>query len=253
MPTPVSTDTWADDFSDDPLYSIESPPTVWDVVSFPVMPGVQPRLANTRDCNFFPAAVHDPCVVSTDDEHRLIFRDLAMIAEILSNRNEDADCTQSVFLDHQTPFNWSRGHSSQPNPYKEFLHAVVTAFRDDASHGHMTRTPSNRPIILSLAISLPTVRQYIDEVSLHDTALEYFAILSDHLKPLSFSMSEEYGDVLGGRVTDYFRGDERITCVVSMPHVQVLSFLHGAFKDEIFDRLAPIKPALVEYLEGLFE
>ena len=252
MPTPISTDTRADDFSDDPLYSVDSPPTVWDAVNFPVMPGVRSRLANIRDCNFFPAAVHDPCVVSIDDEHRPVFRHLATFAEIFAHRNEDDNCTQSVFLDHQTLFD-SPVLTSRPNPYKELLHAIVTACRDEASHAHMLRASSNRPIVLSLAISLSTMRQCIDEVSLHDAVLAYFAILADHLKPLSFSISDEYEDVLGGRVTDYFRGDERITCVVSMPHVQVLSFLHGTFKDEIFDRSAPIKTALVEYLEGLFE
>ena len=251
MPTPISTDTRADDFSDDPLYSVETPPIVWDAVNFPVTPGGRSRLANIRDRNFFRTPLHDPCVASIDQDHHLAFRDAATFAEILSNRSEDDDCTQSVFLDHRPPFNWSRGASSQPNLYKEFLHAVVTAFREESLHGHMIRTSSSRPIILSLAISLSTVRQYIDEVSLHDTALEYFAILADYLEPLSFSMSEEYEDVLGGRVTDYFRGDERITCVVSMSDVQVLSFLQGAFKDDVFDRSESIKTALVEYLEGL--
>ena len=83
------------------------------------------------------------------------------------------------------------------------------------------------------------------------TSQEYFEILSDILKPFSFSISDLYEDPYGGKVADYFKGKERISCIVSIQHVQILSFLDDVFKEKVFERSGEVKLEISKYVESL--
>ena len=242
MSTPMSVELDQDDFSATPHYSIDSPPVVLGEAELPVLQVGHPVSAK-------PA--HDRVVVSVNDEDTSVFHHAEAIAEILSGRIDDNVCTQPVFLEPDIAINWTERSSFTPILWGDFLHSVVNTFYYDLTRGCSASPSLNVWVALTLATCSSTVQQYLDKVSLDKAALEYFAILSDFLTPLSFAKSDEYEDRLGGRVTDYFMGKERITCIVSVPHVQMLSYLSGTFEEKLFDRAGSAKPAIVAYLEDL--
>ena len=80
---------------------------------------------------------------------------------------------------------------------------------------------------------------------------EFFAVLSSKLIPLGFTDSEIYSDSYHGRVIDYFYEKERITCIVSSEHVQILTYLRGEFDEKVFARTKQGKEEISEYIDGL--
>ncbi len=106
-------------------------------------------------------------------------------------------------------------------------------------------------VSFSLAVNSLKIQQNIDEISLYITSQEYFVILLDILKPFSFSISDLYEDPYGGKVADYFKGKERVSCIVSIQHVQILSFLDDVFKEKVFERSGEVKLEISKYVESL--
>lgn len=90
----------------------------------------------------------------------------------------------------------------------------------------------------------------IDIPSLHPSA-EFFLVLSGKLLPLGFANSDMYIDSYQGHIVDYFRKNERITCIVSAEDIQILTYLRGEFNEEIFSRTKQGKDEISEYLNGL--
>ena len=109
----------------------------------------------------------------------------------------------------------------------------------------------NKWAILSLAKKPIEAQESLNRISLQEVAREYFAIISEHVKPFAFSVSEEYEDLLGGRVIDHYRENERISCIVSRERIQVLSYLGDAFFERVFDRCEEAKLFMLGYLESL--
>ena len=98
---------------------------------------------------------------------------------------------------------------------------------------------------------LPRIQKELDEYGAYATAMEFFVIMADILEARQFASTENYKDVFGSRIADYFRGDERITCAVSRECVQVLSFLDDNLDDMRFELSDGAKESLVRYLEEL--
>ena len=249
MPTPLSTDTYQDVFSAAPLYSVDPPPVLSDPAD---LSAVLPRDSGViATCYLSLTPAYDPYVVSTEPEDRDTYGAAAAFAQLWRNSAEQHECTQSVFLDQDLSPTLP-GYLPFLSILSSNLHrSVVTAVRNELVHRYDAGVSPNKWLGLASVTSLSKFQRCLDEVWFKAAALEYFTIFSNCLRPRSFSTSDEYDDPLGGRVTDYFRDDERLTCIVSASHVQVLSFLRGTFQEKIFDRKATIKLSLVEYLEGL--
>ena len=98
---------------------------------------------------------------------------------------------------------------------------------------------------------LPRIQKELDEYSAYVTAMEFFVIMAEILEARQFASTENYKDVFGSWIADYFRGDERITCAVSGECVQVLSFLDDNLDDMRFELSGGAKESLVRYLEEL--
>ena len=249
MLVPVSTNMYPDVFSPAPHYSIELPPEVSDTSGIPALEPLPSNLgANPRVLLTLP---YDPYVVTAETSDTTISSATAALTALWCIHADRNECTQSVFLEHDHGSNSSRYVPLPAMLSNNLPHWVVTAVRNELAHSRRSRPSLNVWLAFSATSDFARLNQNIDKISFDDAALEYFTILADCLKPKSFSTSDEYEDPLGGKVTDYFRGDERITCIVSVPHVQVLSFLQGSFQERVFDRKAANKPTLVEYLEGL--
>lgn len=240
MPALVSADMDPDVFSPPPLYSIEIPPEVTDAS---VVPPLELHPSDLRtEPRVFLTPPYDAYAETAEPANTNTYTVTAA---------HDDESTQSVFLEHDYGSNSPRHVLLSAMLLNDLWRSVFTAVRNELVHSHRLFPSLNVWVAFSETSDVAQLYQNIDRISFNDTAHEYFTILADCLKPKSFSRSEEYEDPLGGKVTDYFRDEERITCIVSLPHVQVLSFLQGTFHDQVFDRKAATKPSLVEYLEGL--
>ena len=98
---------------------------------------------------------------------------------------------------------------------------------------------------------LPRIQKELDEYGAYATAMEFFVIMAEILEARQFASTENYKDVLGSWIADYFRGEERITCAVSRECVQVLSFLGNVLDDKRFELSSGAKESVVRYLEEL--
>ena len=76
-------------------------------------------------------------------------------------------------------------------------------------------------------------------------------MLSNRLFPLGFSASNEYSDIFGARVIDYFRDNNRITCIVSSDQVQILSFLGDIFDEKALVQSNQTEAKLIQYIQTL--
>ena len=82
-------------------------------------------------------------------------------------------------------------------------------------------------------------------------ATEYFSMFSTHLVPLGFSASNGYSDIFGARVIDYFKDNNRITCIVSSEQVQILSFLGDVFDEKALVQSNQTEAKLIQYIQTL--
>ena len=101
-------------------------------------------------------------------------------------------------------------------------------------------------------IEYSAITQIDEDINLTEKSEEYFELIFDTLKQLSFSKSDEYEDSLGGIVIDYFKDNERITCIVSSQRIQILSYIQGIFKEWISERIEINKRDIENYMENLF-
>ena len=161
-----------------------------------------------------------------------------ILAKILRGR----DSASSSLHSSQLSSGWKEEHTHESVSSNAIFQLILSACRSKSRSGVG---------LLLIATRFSKVQRIIDQSSHGLLAREYFAILSGHLKPLSFSMSEEYRDPLGARVVDCFRGGERISCIVSAERLQVLSFLKNKFHDQVFEKSEKSKLRLVEYLHSL--
>ena len=82
-------------------------------------------------------------------------------------------------------------------------------------------------------------------------ATEFFSMLSTHLFPLGFSASNEYSDIFGARVIDFFKDSNRITCIVSSEQVQIISFLGDIFDEKSLVQSNQTESKLIQYIQTL--
>lgn len=108
---------------------------------------------------------------------------------------------------------------------------------------------------LSLAARLPPAQSGAVDVTYGatwcDSPDDYFVALSDLLSPLAFSSSDEYEDSYGDHIVDWFREEERISCIVSSQVIQVLSYIDETIQEQVFERTILAKRDLIEYLKEL--
>ena len=84
-----------------------------------------------------------------------------------------------------------------------------------------------------------------------DEVTQYSTILHDLLAPLSFSLAERYEDKLGGSVLDAFCGQDRVTLVIDLKGVQVLSYIGGQLNDKLLERSRAMKSEVIMYIGNL--
>ena len=113
--------------------------------------------------------------------------------------------------------------------FRSFLKAYVIEL--DRGYGFFPFT-KNLPDIEHSAIT-----QNDDDINSTEKSKEFFELIFGILKQLAFLKSDEYEDPLGGNVIDYFRDNERITCIVSSQRIQILSYIQGNFKEWNFVRM----------------
>ena len=82
---------------------------------------------------------------------------------------------------------------------------------------------------------------------------EYYSILSSVLAPKGFERTEVYIDQFEGQVVDYFFNEERMTCIVSIEDVQILSFLRGRFGERSLKRTKESVAELRVYVADLVD
>ena len=150
--------------------------------------------------------------------------DIVHIGETIS---DERDCSEQT---SKLPFNYTR----MTNLFKIDPRAELNVWRSIALIDH-----------------LPRIQMELDEYGAHATAMQYFVIVTEILESRQFASTENYRDVFGSWVADYFRGEERITCAVSRECVQVLSFLDDNLDDMRFELSDGAKESLVRYLEEL--
>ena len=234
-------------FSKEPLYSIDQPPIDVDSDYF-YDTGYNPSITVTANSPYIER-YDDPYVVSLrDDSNEYAYEYDRAVATVLSNKG-DSSLSRSLI----TTSDWKDITTSESKLSSYFFSAYVRTFRNCQIHGNSTWPYFNKPAILSLATKISSNPKHIDEVNLKEVSREFFAILSDYLVPLSFSNSDEYEDTFDGRVIDYFNHDRRISCIVSMKDIQVLSFLGNNLENKIFDRSSNPKLEFVRYIESLID
>lgn len=77
--------------------------------------------------------------------------------------------------------------------------------------------------------------------------------LKESLSRYGFKEHIEYVDALGGLVLDAYRGNERITCIVSPESLQVLSYVNESITSTEFTRNRDDSLKAMEYLRTLLE
>ena len=82
---------------------------------------------------------------------------------------------------------------------------------------------------------------------------EYYSVLSSVLTPKGFERTEVYIDQFEGQVVDYFFNEERMTCIVSIEDVQILSFLRGRFGERLLKRTKGSVAELRVYVADLVD
>ena len=245
MFTPMSkvVDLYEAEFSAEPLYSIECPPEFGDSISptdtraissdgyiFAVL-----SRGKNQHYSYWPTSRYPETQASNE----------AIYSVITTQRDQDNS--------YWTPsFNWEDDTSIEIS-IMDYFKSIAPVCLSKLSHDKNTYLWLNKMVGYALLADYPKVQRNHEKVTLYEASLDYFAILSDRLNPLSFTSSEEYEDVFGGRIVDYFRDKERITCIVSMDHVQILSYINGAISDRLFKRTDNSKLIIIEYFEELLE
>ena len=97
-----------------------------------------------------------------------------------------------------------------------------------------------------------TGQDYVD-VNLVLSSNFFFDVISNTLEQHSFWRSDEYEDKLGARVVEYFRDDERITCIVSTRYIQILSYIQGEFGEWVKERASAYRTDIIGHIENLFQ
>ena len=119
----------------------------------------------------------------------------------------------------------------------------------------MVDTPSARNMVIGApSVGYVYITYFLgdhQEGVLENEVKQYSSILRDLLEPLSFAFSEPYEDKLGGRVLDAFNGRERVTLVVDMTGIQVLSCIAGRVGNKIVTRATRMKSEVIEYVGDL--
>ena len=242
MDKSISVKLQQDDFSAIPFFSIDKPP-----FTFPAFTNKEQSIS---------LATFDPYVASNNDTDQESEREFAKIfSEISSKQGRQYDWAPSIFVSYGGEYTQDDDANDASDLPMNFLRSIATKIRDEASHNTNNILGINKYIALSLLTSF-SFSKYLrnpDEISLSISSWQYFSVLSDLLIPLSFSPSEEYVDVFGGRVVDYFRGVERVSCIISMKDVQVLSFINDSFGDKTFEHADSAKLDILRYLEEIVE
>ena len=205
-----------DDFSDQPYYSVDTPPVVSDY---------------DRNLNY-------------DLTSHLAYASKLFFWDRIKNH------TPSVL--HNYSF-WSP-HEEEIDLESQSSFVNIISILDFLQSEPNSRTKREQLLWWSVYASeteFQNLSQTGNEISLKRASHEYFAILSSNLAPFGFSESNEYQDSFGGRVIDYYSNDERVTCIVSTLQVQILSFLKGVFNEKVFDRSGSEKLNIIEYIEIL--
>ena len=78
-------------------------------------------------------------------------------------------------------------------------------------------------------------------------------MIREKVTPNGFSEHIEYVDVLGGHVIDSYRGNDRITCIVSRDLVQVLSYIDDCIESKEFTIRDGTVLETMEYISKLLE
>lgn len=245
----TSVDMSQDNFSPKPFYSIEPPPATDEMKLSSVYPDYAEKTTNYS----VSGSSNDPHVVTLRHEDRASgWKNAEAYAILLLGKDQYHDTAPSSFSKHDITFGPASDTALNFLVAMNFFRSFIAMSHNDRIHGFNVRLLSDEwTTLLPLVNKKSQVQQGLDAISLHETSREYYAILSDFLVPLSFSMSDEYEDVFGGKVIDYFRENERVSCIVSIQHVQVLSFLGGNFKEKIFERSGTTKRTVFEYMEKL--
>lgn len=224
MATPMSivVDLHQADFSVEPPYSIDNPPEVIEGIDL------------------------------LDEEVDLL-PEMGTLSELTNHRTESSLLAPHHSSKNWTPsFYWEDETNTETDFSKKYFRSIAPIVLSNLYSNKDLYSWLNKSVECFSLLNYPKAQRVYGKVMMHEASLDYFAILLDNLIPLSFLSSEEYEDVFGGRVVDYFRGVERISCIVSMEHVQILSFVNNVFGEKIFERVITSKPAIVKYLEDLF-
>lgn len=242
MDASISVKLQQDDFSAKPFFSVDSSPLI-----FPA--------STDKDQNVY-LTTFDPYVASCNKADQDTDREFVKIfTEISSKQGEHYDWTPSIFVSYGSAHDQEDKTDDVSNLSMNFLRSIATIFRDEASCNRNNFLGINKYVALSL-LTNPSLSKFLrssEEISLNIASGQYFSILSDYLIPLSFFPSEEYIDVFGGRVVDYFRGVERISCIISMKHVQILSYINNCLEDKTFEQVMSAKLDILSYLEEIVE
>ena len=245
MITPMSkvVDLYEAEFSAEPPYSIDSPTDFVDSISPTDKETVSSDndifAALSREKNQHYSYWSPPLNPETQASNEAIFSVVSIPAD-----QDNSYWTPS--------FNWEDDTGIETSLI-DYFRSIAPVCLSKLSHDKNTYYWLNKIVGYSLLTDYPKVQRNHDKVTLYEAALDYFAILSDHLNPLSFMSSDEYEDVFGGRVVDYFKDKERITCIVSKDQVQILSYINGVISDRLFKRTDKTKLIIIEYVEELLE
>ena len=112
---------------------------------------------------------------------------------------------------------------------------------------------SNTVVMNSPIVEWDVAHQDNADVNLELSSNFFFDVISNTLEQHLFWRSDEYEDKLGARVVEYFRDDERITCIVSTRYIQILSYVQGEFGEWVKDRASTCKTDVIEHIENLLQ
>ena len=243
MNTSMSVKLYQGEFSADPFYTTDRPPLVLSEIA-------------TENNEVF-LSTYDPYVVSSNNQYQeeTDWEILNSFSKFLLKREDQYDHTPSLFVSHSGTYNREEETDDESNLSMNILRSIATRYRDEASRNKHQFYLIDKCIALSMltSSSISKFLRSAEVFSLNLASGQYSSIFSDFLIPLSFSPSAEYVDVFGGRVVDYFRGVERISCIVSTKHVQILSFINDSFGDKTFEQVTSAKLDIVKYVEELVE
>ena len=241
MDAVASVDTLKNEFSPPPFYSSDHPPIVSDTS---YRPNVYVSYPDS-------GAGYDSSIVSEDWEDQDKSREIAKAFTSMW-QNERYNRTPSLILGANYDLDWKDPNRLEPNYSKDSFRLIIENLYKNWNNRNKAHHSLHRWVRL-FATRIPEVQKILDEFALDEVSAEYFAILSDFLVPLSFSMSDEYEDVYGGKVMDFYRGTDRVSCIISIQNIHILSFINESFEDELFERSGVVKKRVVQYVENLFE